>query len=40
MLFYVAAGLVAFGALFAAAGIAAERGLRLSVRYFRRTDWS
>ncbi len=40
MLFYVGAGLIAFGALFAAAGIAAERGLRLGARYFRRTNWS
>jgi hypothetical protein len=36
MLFYVAAGLVAFGALFAAAGIAAERGVHYGMRFFRR----
>jgi hypothetical protein len=36
MLFYVAAGLVAFGALFAAAGIAAERGVHYGIRLFRR----
>ena len=37
MLFYVSAGLVAFGALFTAAGIAAERGLHHSSRFFRRS---
>ena len=36
MLFYLAAGLVAFGALFAAAGIAAERGVHYGMRFFRR----
>ena len=36
MLFYLAAGLVAFGALFAAVGIAAERGVHYSMRFFRR----
>jgi hypothetical protein len=37
MLFYLAAGLVAFGALFVAAAIAAEQGVRLGARFFHRS---
>jgi hypothetical protein len=36
MLFQLTAGLIAFGALFAAAVIATERGLHYGAKFFRR----
>ncbi len=36
LLFFLAAALVLFGLLFAAAALAAERGIHVGARFFRR----